>query len=149
MTVFPDGTHYIDEKVHLKEGNEEKFFRSGTKRKGFHYRDIKFDFVICREFRNIEEAEVFISKDTDVVYWPGCLRRNDSRKSVKDFDDEEIRDFARRNRVNVIAANWANFLDRDGDGNMGGSYVITAFGEIENQCKWDEEDYLIFEYKNS
>lgn len=149
VTVFPNGSSFIDDKIHAKEGNEEKFFGKGSRHEGFRYKGIKFDFVICREFRNYNEAKALISEDTDVVFWPGCIRHNTGTDTIDNLSDERICEFAKKNGVYVIASNWANFLDGDSNrpGNLGGSYVVTPKGEISNRCKWDEEDHLIVHYK--
>ncbi len=148
VTVLPDGRSFVDDKIHAKEGNEEKFFAKGSRRGGFRYRGIKFDFIICREFRNYDEALALISSDTDVVFWPGCIRHNSGQDGIDNLTDKRICEFAEKNNVYVIASNWANFLDRDPNrpGNMGGSYVATPKGEISDRCKWDGEDFLIIDY---
>ncbi len=149
VTVLPDGRTFMDDKIHAKEGNEEKFFARGSRRAGFQYRGIQFDFVICREFRNDDEALALISSDTDVVFWPGCIRHNSGQDCIDKLTDERICQFAEKNKVYVIASNWANFLDGDPNrpGNMGGSYVATPQGEISDRCNWDEEDFLIIHYE--
>ncbi|EDY81757.1 hydrolase, carbon-nitrogen family [Verrucomicrobiia bacterium DG1235] len=148
LTVFPDGTTFIDDKIHAKEGNEEKFFAKGKRRQGFQYRDVKFDFVICREFRNYHEAVALISEETDIVFWPGCIRHNTGEDSIDNLTEENICGFAKKNGIYVVGSNWANFLDRNSNrpGNMGGSYIATPKGGISHRCKWDEEDYLIMQY---
>ncbi len=149
ITFLPDGTSYVDEKIHAKEGKEEEFFEKGSRRQGFRYGGLKFDFVICREFRIYDEAVSLISKDTSVVFWPGCIRHNTGDDTIDNLNVGNICAFAEKNGVHVVASNWANFLDRDPNrpGNMGGSYVATPRGKVSNRCKWDEEDFIVFDYE--
>lgn len=149
LTILPDGSEFRDDKIILMKGREEQFFISGETRSGFSYMGVKFDFLICCEFMQPEQASRLISPDTDVVLWPGCIRHNTGVDSLEAMNEESIRTFAFDHQLQIVSSNWANFLDGNPNrpGNMGGSYVATPEGKISHRCKWDEEDFLIINYQ--
>ncbi|MEM9161202.1 MAG: carbon-nitrogen hydrolase family protein [Verrucomicrobiota bacterium] len=145
LTFLPDGSEYRDDKVILMKGREEEFFKAGENRSGFHYKGLKFDFIICCEFMDLEQAARLISPDTDIVLWPGAIRHNAGKSFKEDMSEEKICSFAMKHGVQVVRCNWANFLDAPPDrpGNMGGSYAMMKSGKVSVRCNWDSADEAI------